>query len=178
MASTTVIPESLAKALNEADPNRIADALRILGIGVHLSPQKWAYLGTTGATSVVFGGGTSSSTAAAAFIANASAGLMTPALPSNFPYLLPALSVATLRVTTGASGVPGLYMVADASYTAALYPLGFTNAAGIGQIDTVPGVALLSDDGTTLTFPAQASGFVIEYIPRSNQNVLANFEHP
>lgn len=163
MATTQTIVETLAKALNESDPNRLPDALRAYGIGQHLSPQKWTWLGPSG-------GATAVNIASAAFAAGASAGPQTPPLPQGATGLPPALDVCTLRVTTGPSGAVGVYGVTDAGGTPQLLQVA-------GGILAVPGLATLSDDGTTLLFPAAISGFVIEYIPRGNQNVLSLFEH-
>lgn len=159
------LAETLAKALTEGDPNRLADALRAYGLGMHLSPQKWAWLGTTGATAVPIN--------TAAFIAGASPGAKTPALPQGIATLPGILEVGTLRVTTGPSGSVGPYTVTDAGGTAQLLQLAGASGAQV----LTPGIATLSDDGNTLTFPAQVSGFVLEYIPRSVQDVTTLFEH-
>lgn len=164
--TTTIVPETLAKALNEADPNRIADALRAYGIGVALSPQKFSYLGTTGASAQVV--------TAAAFAALATPGSKTPTLPQGVVTLPPIMHIATLRVTTGPSGSVGNYIATDSAGTPALLQVvgasGNTSLAGVG-------VATLSDDGTTIGFPTNVSGFVIEYVPRSLQDVTSLFEH-
>lgn len=160
MSTTTVISNTLAQALYKSDPNTLADTLRQYGIGTHLSPQKWAWLGTTGATAVAIN--------TAAFFTNASPGAYTPALPQSQSVLAPALIVGTLRVTTGPSGSVGAYLVTDSGGTTQLKAnTGVSGAAVLSQ----PGVALLSDDGTTITFPAQVSGFIIEYLPRSFTDV-------
>lgn len=163
MASTNVIAETLAKALNEGDPNRLADALRLYGLGMHLSPQKYSWVGSTGATAV--------SINTAAFLAAATPGPKTPTLPASQATLPAILEVGTLRVTTGPSGSVGTYTVTDAGGAPQLL-----QAAG-GASLIVPGIALLSDDGATLTFPVAVSGFVLEYIPRSALDVTALFEH-
>lgn len=173
MASTTVLQETLAKALTEADPNRLADALREYGVGMHLSPQKWTWLGSTGATAVTFAGTTSGATSAVNFLANASPGPQTPALPLGQLMLPPALAIGTLRVTTGPSGSVGTYEMTDVGGTAQL----LQSAGPSGAQVLTPGVARISDDGSTITFPAQVSGFVIEYIPRSAVDVMSLFEH-
>lgn len=54
--------------------------------------------------------------------------------------------------------------------TAATGPRAVTSAAGTAVAPTMagqPGVALLSDDGTTLTFEGTVSAVTVEYIPRS-----------
>ena len=167
MSTTTVLVETLAKALGESDPNRLADALRTYGIGLHLSPQKYTWLGPSG-------GSTAVNITTAAFLAGASAGAKTPALPQGLSGLPAALDVCTLRVTTGPSGAVGPYGVTDAGGTPQALSLGGPSGA---QTLTVPGLATLSDDGTTLTFPVAVSGFVIEYIPRSLVDVTLPFDH-
>ncbi len=161
------VNETLAKALNETDPNRLMDALRLYGFGMHLSPQKYTWLGTTGATAV--------NITSLGFFANASGGAQTPPLPQGATAALPPiLMLAMMRVTTGPSGSVGSYFDTDPGGPLA-YP-GVTGGAGASATVGPPGICQLSDDGTTLTFPAQVSGFVIEYLPRSYVNVLSPFE--
>jgi hypothetical protein len=162
---TNVIPETLAKVLSEGDPNRIADAFRAYGIGMHLSPQKFSWLGSTGATAVAIN--------TAAFLAAATPGPKTPTLPASQTTLPAILEVGTLRVTTGPSGSVGAYTVTDAGGTAQLLQVAGPSGAQV----LVPGLALLSDDGSTLTFPVAVSGFVLEYIPCSALDVTSLFEH-
>lgn len=163
-----VVAETVAKALNESDPNRLFDALRLYGFGMHLSPQKYTWLGTTGATAV--------NITTTSWFANASGGSKTPGLPQGATQALPAaLIIGNVRVNTGPSGSLGHYYVADSSYTGAVYP-GFMAGGATGATAAI-GIALLSDDGSTLTFPAQVSGFVINYIPRSYVDVTSPFEH-
>lgn len=157
MASTVVITETLAQALYQADPNRLPDALRKYGVGVALSPQKFTWLGATGATAV--------NLTTAAFIANATPGPNTPTLPQGVVTLPAIMNISTLRVTTGASGAVGNYASTDSGGTPA-YPVG-----------TAFGTVAMSDDGTQIIFPSQVSGFVIEYVPRSLYDVNLPFEH-
>lgn len=164
--TTTIVAETLAKALAECDPNRIADALRAYGIGMALSPQKYTWLGSTGATAVDI--------TTAGFLSRATPGTKTPTLPQSQLALPPAMHIATLRVTTGPSGSVGAYQVTDAGGTASL--LQIAGASGNTSL-SVQGTALISDDGATVTFPAQISGFVIEYVPRSAYDVTLLFEH-
>lgn len=166
MASTTIIPETLAQALYQADPNRIADALRKYGIGVTLSPQKFTWLGSTGATAV--------NITTAAFAALAVPGPNTPTFPQGVTTLPAIMNMSTLRVTTGPSGSVGNYGLSDSGGAPAL--VGISGASG-AQTLGIPGIATISDDGTTITFPAQVSGFVIEYVPRSLYDVNLPFEH-
>ena len=78
--------------------------------------------------------------------------------------LPPILSVISLRVTAGAA-TAGPRVVTD---------VGGTPYAPVGANET-PGVATLSDDGTTLVFDTTVTGYVIEYIPRSSASMTAPF---
>lgn len=156
MASTTIIPETLAQALYQSDPGRMPDAQRKYGVGLMLSPQKFTWLGTTGASGV--------NLTTAAFAALAVPGSATPTLPQGVTTLPAIMHVTTLRVSTGPSGAAGNYALTDAGGTPAYPPAG-----GFG-------IVTLSDDGTTLGFPANVSGFVIEYVPRSLYDVNLPFE--
>jgi hypothetical protein len=82
-----------------------------------------------------------------AFTATSSIWANTPPIIAN---------ASTLRVVAGAAAFLGTYMLVDTGGT----PLG--TVAG-----TVVGVATLSDDGKTVTFPAGtlATAFTIEYLP-------------
>jgi len=52
----------------------------------------------------------------------------------------------------------------------------FRDAATISGLDRANmGIALLSDDGRTLTFPTTVTAFVIEYMPRSETALSAVF---
>lgn len=164
MSSTQILAETLAKALEKADPNRLADILRIYGLGTHLSPQKYSWLGATGASAV--------NIASALFLSQVTPGPFTPTMPPGVTGLPPALLVSMLRVFTGASGVVGQYMMTDPAGSLA-YPAASGGASG----GVAPGFARLSDDGTTITFPQTVSGFVIEYVPRSFLDVMQLFEH-
>lgn len=129
MSSTTTTPETLADVLSKADPDKLADALRQVNLGVMLAPtKKTITLGTVNAV---------------------------------VPLSPPALAIITCRVsdTTGGAGAVGARVVTDAGGTAA--------APGATGNANVAGVALLSDDGTTLTFEGTVKAIVVEYIPRS-----------
>lgn len=162
--STQTFAHTLAVALAEANPNTLADALRAYSIGEHLSPQKWAFSTSPGATMWTITGATA--------YAGASPGSKTPALPIAYNTLPAILAVGTLRVTDGVSGGQGMFIVGDAGATAQL--LQVAGASG-GQTLGAPGIARLSDDGTTLTFPEAVKGFIIEYIPRSRTDVTSIF---
>lgn len=93
-------------------------------------------------------------TTLAAFATPASASAVLSSIWQGTP---PAIqNASTLRVTAGTAGFLGTYALSDAGAT----PI---SAAG----NTVVGVATLSDDGKTITFPAGtlATAFTIEYLP-------------
>lgn len=74
----------------------------------------------------------------------------------------PALLVQSARVvTSGTAGSVGAYIVADASATPAVPAAANTN----------PGVASLSADGVTLTFPNTITRAIVTYIPRSDTDM-------
>lgn len=131
MATTVTKTESLKDALDQANPNRVADALAKAKLGTILTPLKKTYTG----------------------LASAAAHDLTDAAHGSGPA---ALSVATLRVTAGAAAAGARYM---------------TDAGGTASST----VALLSDDGKTITFEGTVTAFVIEYIPRSNTDMTSNF---
>ena len=83
---------------------------------------------------------------------------------------LPAiLAVKSLRVTTsGTANSVGSYAMVDGEAADAARALTPTAGANVG-------LALLSADGTTLTFPSTITGFVIEYIPRSNTALSSTY---
>ena len=77
---------------------------------------------------------------------------------------LPAiLAVKSLRVTAVGTGATGPRVVTDSGGTA------------VAPSSGIAGVALLSADGTTLTFEGTVTGFVHEYIPRSATALSDNY---
>lgn len=69
---------------------------------------------------------------------------------------VPALAISTLRVTAGAAAA-GPRQVTDVGGTAAAT------------------LATISDDGKTVTFEANVTAFVIEYIPRPAVDMAGSF---
>lgn len=79
----------------------------------------------------------------------------------------PALHVQSARVvTSGTAGSVGSYLVADAGATTSVPPGG----ANVGA-----GVATISADGTTLTFPNTITRAVIQYVPRTDVDPDAKY---
>ncbi len=150
MSVTTSERQTLAVVLDRANPNQVSDALALVKLATMLNPVKITLTGITADASVditAFLKGDSTLT-----IDSGLAGLATgEALP-------PILMVKTCRVTTsGTAGTVGSYVMTDAGGT------GVTAATS-----AVAGLALLSDDGTTITFTTTITGMVLEYIPRSD----------
>ncbi len=135
---TTSKVETLRRVLNQADPNELADAFRLIRLGDMLSTIKVAFAGLTSAAAQDI------TTAAAKTAAGANITGITLETGENLP---PIGDVTTLRVVTG--GTAGARSVTDAGGTASTT------------------VALLSDDGKTLTFEAAVTAFTLTYRPRA-----------
>lgn len=134
--STATAARTLKAVIDEANPNEIADVLRLLKLGTSSLILKRTFTGLTSATS--FDLTAIDATGETTGIAN--------------PNRLPAEIVRTLRVTAGTLAA-GPAIVTDSGGTA--------TAIGTGSAHVV----LISDDGKTLTFQAAVTAFVIEYIP-------------
>lgn len=143
---TTTANKTMQQVLNGANLNWLPTLLQTMKLGNMLSPVKVTVTGLTAAVAIDI---TTTAFRDAATISG---------LDRESADVLPAiLSVKTLRVTaSGTANSVGSYVVSDASGTA----VSPTAGANVG-------LALLSDDGTTLTFPTTVTAFVIEYIPRS-----------
>jgi hypothetical protein len=135
MSSTTTQTKTLQQALDLANPNDLPAALAQVDLGTLLVPTAPS-IWATGAN------------------ATGSTGVT---LPSK------ARLVGSARVTTGASGAAGSYLVSDAGATP-LYPS-----------STAPGVAALSANGASIQFPAQVMNAVVQYIPQSAVDVTSAF---
>lgn len=149
--TTLTETQTYQTALDKANPNLLADLLAAMKLGTLLTPLKRTFTGLT---------------AAASFDLTAIDGTGETTGASN-PNRLAALSVTTLRVTSETSGTDGTgsYVVTDVDGTM----LDPTNS-------TAAGVARISDDGTTITFPeADVTGFVITYIPRAQVTMTSAF---
>lgn len=139
--STTTATRTLQQVINEANPNELADVLSQLDLGTVFAPLKRTFTGLT---------------AAAAFDLTAIDGSGETAGATN-PLRLPANLVRSLRVTaSGTANSVGSYVVSDASGT----PTSPTAS-------TIVGLATISDDGKTITFPTTVTAFVIAYMPRT-----------
>jgi hypothetical protein len=144
--STTTADITLQQILNRSNLNQLAAALSKVKLGNVLGSVKVTVAALTATATPQITG--SAVRAASTTISG---------LDRDTNDNLPAIqTVKTLRVTTsGTANSVGSYAVSDAGGTA----LSPTAGANVG-------LALLSDDGTTLTFPTTVTGFVLEYVPR------------
>jgi hypothetical protein len=139
MSQTATKPRTLQSVLDEANPNETDAALRQVKLGTRLAPLKRTFVGLA---------------AAASFDLTLIDGTGEVAGAAN-PNRLPAHVVGTLRCTaSGTANSVGAYAVSDAGATA----ISPTAGANVG-------LAKISDDGKTITFPTTVTAFVIEYIP-------------
>lgn len=146
--STTEFDIRLRNQMNNGDPAQIATVARKVNLGTMLSEIKVVVTGLTAAAAIDV---TTAAVKAAATITG-----MTLLTGEN----LPAIGfVRNLRVTaSGTAGSLGTYGISDASGTAIVPPGGASAALGI---------ATLSDDGKTLTFPNTITAFVLTYYPKA-----------
>lgn len=141
-------PMTIQQALEKANPNDLADALRQLGLGKLFAPIKVVVAALTAAASVDI---TSAAAKAAATITGIDA-------LEDGEFLPPIGSCLALRVTaSGTAGSLGVYILGDVAATPIVPPGG----AGLAV-----GVARISDDGKTITFPNTVTAFTLIYTPR------------
>ena len=154
---TTTKAATIQSTLEKADPNSIADALRYLGLGKLFAPITVTVTGLTASATVDI---TSAAVKAAAVIVGIDA--------LDDGEYLPALGcLLSLRVTaSGTAGSVGTYVFTDPSGTAIVPPGGASAAVGIAE---------LSLDGSTITFPNTVTGFVLVYSPRPATAVTEQF---
>jgi len=139
--STLTKARSTQFVIDEANPTEVADALNKLELGTIFTPLKRTFTGLT---------------AAAQFDLTLIDGAGETAGLAN-PNRLPANLVRTLRVTaSGTANSVGSYVVTDAAGT----PTSPTAS-------TIVGLATISDDGKTITFPTTVTAFIIAYMPRT-----------
>ena len=144
--SSTTAEQTYQNWLNKANANLLPTLFQKMKLGNMLSPVKVTVTGLTATASPDI---TSTAVRLAATVSGLERETTDP---------LPAiLAVKTLRVTGVGTGATGSRVVTDAGGTA------------------VGDVALLSDDGTTLTFEGTVTGFILEYIPRSATALSDNY---
>lgn len=148
--SSTTAELTYQQWLNRANLNLLPTIFQKMKLGNMLSPVRVVVTGLTATASPDI---TSAAVLAAATITG---------LERETGDRLPAiLAVKSLRVTaSGTANSVGSYAMVDGEVADAARALTPTAGANVG-------LALLSADGTTLTFPSTITAFVIEYIPRS-----------
>jgi hypothetical protein len=149
MPATATAVDTLKNATDQAEPGDLPDALRLMKLGTMLTPLKRTFTGLTAAAA--FDLTLIDGTGETAGVANANR--------------VAALAIATLRVTaSGTANSVGSYAISDTGGT----PVSPTAGANVG-------LATISDNGKTVTFPTTVTAFVIEYVPRSNTDMTARF---
>lgn len=153
MSSTQTTPDTLQLELDKANPNTLADCLRLMKLGTMSKLIK----ATTGVQTAF----TTLTVAQLLAFAGITAAGIDGVLPTAFK------QIKTLRVVaSGTATSVGAYIVTDSGGTAAVPPGGANSGAG---------VALLSDDGTTLTFPNSVTNVCCEFYPESATALTAAF---
>jgi hypothetical protein len=147
MSTTTSKVSTFQRLLAKMDLNILADLFRKMKFGRTLGPVKVTVSGLTASAAPDI---TSAAVKAAGTIVG-----MDLETGENLP---PIGRVISLRVVaSGTAASLGTYGVTDTGGTAIIPPGGASAAMGIAK---------LSDDGTTLTFPNTVTGFVLVYYPR------------
>ena len=142
MPTTTTKERSLQDVLNNANPQDLPDAIAQLGLGDIANPFVRTFTGLA---------------ASASFDLTAIDGTGETAGAAN-PKRRAALIVSNLRITaSGTAASLGSYVAGDANAVMIIPPGGASVAVGVARI---------SDDGKTITFPNTVTGFVISYVPR------------
>lgn len=142
---TTTQQNTVRRELNAGNANTVADILKRIKAGDMFAVLKVTFAGLTSAAAQDIT--TAASRAAATIVGG----------DFNSDELLPAIGgVTTLRVTAGAAAA-GHRAVTDAGGTAST------------------SLALLSDDGKSLTFEAAVTGFVLTYRPRPAVAMSASY---
>lgn len=145
---TTTKETSVQDVINQGNLNDIAEALRLMKAGYALSPIKAIFSGLGSSTTVDI----TTAASLAACVSHVGIVLDTDVQPT----LPPIGHVKALRPTTGSAGLLARYM----------------GDAGAAASTTV---ALLSDDGKTLTFEAAVTGFYLEYYPAPAVDMTSTF---
>lgn len=140
---TVTANDTLKTTLNKGDPALVGTAAAKMKLGTMLSPLKRVFAAISASATVDL-------------TALDGTGETVGASNSN---RLAALGILYLRVdASGTAASVGNYIVGPPTSTL-LIPPGGANAA--------VGVARISDDGKTLTFPNTITGLTISYMPRS-----------
>lgn len=152
--ATTTADITLQQALNSGDLNWFGNLLRKMRLGNMLA-------GSVKVTCTGLAPAASFDITSAAVLAAATISGLDRDSSDRLP---PILAVKTLRVTASdTANSVGSYAITDAAGTA----VSPTAGANVG-------LALLSDDGKTLTFPTTVTAFVLEYVPRPAVDLVSN----
>ena len=156
--SSTTAEQTYQQWLNKANANLLPTIFQKMKLGNMLSPVRVVVTGLTATASPDI---TSNAVRLAATITG-----LERETTENLPAIL---AVKSLRVTaSGTSNSVGSYAITDGETADAARALTPTAGANVG-------LALLSADGTTLTFPSTITAFVLEYIPRSATALSSNY---
>ena len=158
---TATRDETYGEILNSGHLGRLDATLQAVKLGTAMAQVKAVFTGLTGAAAhdITTAASKAGATITGIYLANND--------------LLPAIGdVVSLRVTAASTGsTVGAYGITDAAGTAVT-----------ANTSAVMGVALLSDDGKTITFPtADVTAFVLVYRPRASVAMSAaptNFPAP
>lgn len=152
--TTTSADVTKQQELNRGKPDKIATVFQAMKLGNMLA-------GSVKVTAAALApAATFDITTAAVRAASTISGLDRES-SDNLP---PIMVVKTLRVTASdTANSVGSYIVSDAAGTA----LSPTAGANVG-------IALLSDNGKSLTFPSTVTAFVIEYVPRPAVDITSS----
>jgi len=155
---TTTKTRTIRAALDDASLGELSSLLTLMKLGTILSPIKVVAQGLTAAAS--------HDITTAAFKALATITGITLDTGENLPALGGCLS---LRCTANTGGTHvGTYILTD--------------VAGVmltPATSTACGVARISDDGKTITFPgADITAFILEYMPRADTSPDTAYQSP
>ncbi len=153
--TTRMHADTLADELNKGNLNTLGDVLKQLALGRCLQKVKAVITGMTA---------TAAPDITSATVLDGATITITPTQPDTkdgTPLLtkLPPILMGTfVRVTaSGTAASVGTYLLADSAATPLLPP---------GGASTAVGIAALSADGTTITFPNTITAMILEYVPR------------
>lgn len=148
------------QALDQADPNNLPNLVNNIELGSMLTPIKATITGLSAVAAVDI---TSAAVQAAAVVNAGPSWLVSTGSAAPPQPLPPIQNLKTLRVTAVGTGATGPRVLTDAGGTAVAPSTG------------IAGVALISDDGKTLTFEGTVTGFIIEYFAQSAQPMTSQF---
>lgn len=145
---TTVQRKTIRQILDESDLNELADVFAALKIGKSLSRVRVVAAGLTAAAAFDI--------TTAAFKALCTVTGYDLATGENLPPI--GIPCSLQLVASGTAGSLGSYILGDVAATPAI---------PAGGASVTPGVARLSTDGKTITFPNTVTAFTFTYYPRT-----------